>query len=224
VTSTSNPVYSDTGENNFIITGAPAPGIAVSTPGGGENWQAGTSHTISWTYSGNPGSYVKIELLKGGVLNRVISSSRAISGGSYNWTVPSTQISGSDYRIKVTSTSNPVYSDTGENNFIITGVAAPAIAITTPRANETWQAGTTHAINWSFSGSPGAYVKIELFKGGVLNRVISSSRAIGSNGAGSYTWTIPSSTLGGTDYKIKITSSSNSAYSDISDNNFTITH
>ena len=32
------------------------PSITVKTPNGGENWQRGTSHTITWDYTGSPGS------------------------------------------------------------------------------------------------------------------------------------------------------------------------
>ncbi len=36
------------------------PAITVTSPNGGETWQRGTSHTITWSYAGSPGSYVKI--------------------------------------------------------------------------------------------------------------------------------------------------------------------
>jgi hypothetical protein len=96
--------------------------ITVVSPNGGENWKRGTTQTIRWSYTGNPGSYVKIELLKGGTLNRTISSSVSIGSGgagSYNWKIPTNQATGSDYRIRVTSTSNSSYTDTSNNNFTI---------------------------------------------------------------------------------------------------------
>ena len=43
------------------------PSITVTSPNGGETWQRGTSHTVTWDYSGSPGSTVKITLLKGGI-------------------------------------------------------------------------------------------------------------------------------------------------------------
>jgi hypothetical protein len=96
--------------------------ITVSTPNGGETWQTGTTQTISWTYTGNPGSYVRIELFKNGVLNRTIATRTSIGSsgsGSYNWRIPSTQTPGTDYKIKITSTTNSSYSDTSDNNFTI---------------------------------------------------------------------------------------------------------
>jgi YD repeat-containing protein len=97
--------------------------IAVVSPNGGESWRKGSTQTISWIYTGNPGSYVKIELLKGGAVNLVIASSTSIGGGgsgSYNWGIPANQTQGSDYKIRVTSTSNGFYTDTSDNNFPIT--------------------------------------------------------------------------------------------------------
>jgi hypothetical protein len=211
------------GQTFTVNQSAPAPTITVTVPNGGESWTAGTTQTISWNYTGNPGSYVKIELLKGGVLNRTISSmtSKGSGGsGSYNWAIPSTQAGGTDYKIRITSRTISSCTDTSDNNFTIIG---PTITVTTPNGGESsWTAGTTQTIRWSYTGSPGTYVKIELLKGGVLNRTITSYASIGSGGNGSYNWAIPSTQAGGTDYKIRITSRTISSCTDTSDNNFTI--
>lgn len=101
--------------------------------------------------------------------------------------------------------------------------SAPAPTVTSPdNGSEDWPAGTTHSITWTYTGNPGSYVKIELLKSGLLNRAIASSVSTGSGGSGSYNWTIPSAQTSGTDYKIRITSRSDSSVTDMSDNNFTI--
>ena len=202
-------------ELNFTGSG---PGITVITPNNNETWTAGSARIITWTYTGTPGSYVKIELLKSGVLNRTITSSTSIVSGSYNWNIPSTQVQGSDYTIKITSTSNSSCSDTSDV-FTING---PTITVTSPSIADTWDAGTLHLITWSYTGNPGTYVKIELLKGGVLNRTIKSSVSKGTSGSGSYNWTIPSTQTGGTDYRIRVKSTSNTAITDTSDADFTI--
>ena len=97
--------------------------ITVVSPNGGESWKRNSTHAITWVYKGNPGSYVKIELLKGGVLNLVITSSTSVGSGgsgSFNWRIPANQTQGSDYKIRVTSISNGFYKDTSNNNFSIT--------------------------------------------------------------------------------------------------------
>ena len=76
---------------------------------------------------------------------------------------------------------------------VMDGLDRLLTAVTTPNGRETWVAGSTQTISWSYTGSPGSYVKIELLKGGVLNLVISSSSSIGSGGSGSYAWIISTS-------------------------------
>jgi peptidoglycan/xylan/chitin deacetylase (PgdA/CDA1 family) len=105
-----------------FFNSAPTPSITVTVPNGGENWQPGTIQTIKWIYTGSPGSYVKVELLKGTVVNSTINSNVSIGSngsGSYNWMINSTQTPGTDYKVKITSTSTPAYNDTSNNNFTI---------------------------------------------------------------------------------------------------------
>jgi YD repeat-containing protein len=220
VTSTSNSAYVDTSDNDFVISIPDA--IAVTSPNGGESWQAGTGRTISWTYTGNPGATVTIELLKGGVVNSTISASTPIGGdgwGSYSWAIPAGQTTGTDYRIRVTSTSNSAYVDTSDTDF---AVVPPNITVSVPNNYEYWSAGTTQTISWSYSGNPGSSVKIELLKGGVFNSTITANAPVGISGSGSYAWTIPAGQASGTDYRIRVTSTSNGAVVDTSDTDFLI--
>lgn len=92
--------------------------ITVIAPNGGENWRRGTSHTIKWNSTGNPGSYVKIELLRGGTLNKVISYSTP-NDGSYNWYISSLQTLANNYNIRIKSTSNSAYVDVSNGNFTV---------------------------------------------------------------------------------------------------------
>jgi predicted glutamine amidotransferase len=92
--------------------------IVVSSPNGGQSWVAGTKHAITWSVTNLTG-YVKIELLKLGSPVRTITSGVTAISGSYNWSILTSQPSGSDYRIRITSTSNPTVSDTSDANFTI---------------------------------------------------------------------------------------------------------
>ena len=141
--------------------------------------------------------------------------------GSYNWLVPSNQAAGSDYKIRVTSTSNLSITDTSDNFFTVIGPPPPGITASSPNGGQTWAAGSTQTITWTYVGDPGN-VKIDLLKGGVVVSTIASFVSKGSNGVGSYNWTIPSSQAAGSDYKVRITSTSNSSVTDTSDNFFTV--
>ncbi len=118
IKSTSNTAYTDMSNTAFTIcAGAP---ITVTVPNGGQTWKKGTAHTLKWSYTGNPGSTVKIELLKAGMFNRLIASGIPIGpggSGSKVWMIPSTQIPGSNYRIKITT--NTGKTDTSDGCFII---------------------------------------------------------------------------------------------------------
>jgi hypothetical protein len=93
------------------------PSITVTSPNGGEKWKHGTTHIIRWKSSNNPGANVKIELLKGTTISKIVSS--AANSGSYSWKIPSGQAPATNYKIRITSTSNPAYKDTSNKNFII---------------------------------------------------------------------------------------------------------
>jgi hypothetical protein len=96
--------------------------ITVTVPNGGESWSPGSTNTIQWIYSGNPGSNVKIELLKSGAVVRTIANNTSIGSsgsGSYSWKVQNNQTAGTDYTIRITSTSNGNYTDTSNANFSI---------------------------------------------------------------------------------------------------------
>lgn len=93
------------------------PYITVISPNGGEIWAKGSIHTIKWSSIG-AGDYAKIELLKGGYVNKVISSSTP-NDGSYSWTISALQAYGTDYKIRITSISKPTIKDTSNYNFKI---------------------------------------------------------------------------------------------------------
>lgn len=110
------------------------------------------------------------------------------------------------------------HEGTTANNANGKSLVIPYISVISPNGGEIWDKGTTHNINWKKEENVGPYVKIQLYKGGILSNNISSY----TPNNGSYNWTIPLSLESGNDYKIRITSTSNVIYKDDSDNNFAI--
>lgn len=190
--------------------------ITVVSPNGGETLTRGTVVPITWSYTGNPGENVKIELYDGSTLSSTITSSTSLSAGSYNWAIPSTQAFGSNYTIKITSTTNSAISDTSNSPFTITG---PSITVISPNGGETLVRRAVVPITWSYTGNPGANVKIQLYNGTTLNRTIKSSTPLS---AGTYNWTVSSFQSLGSNFKIKITSTTDSTISDTSNGTFNI--
>src|SRR5690606_25430472 len=73
--------------------------ITVGTPNGGEVWAAGSTQNISWTYTGDPGPTVKIEMLKGYSVTMSVTSSTPVGyggSGSYALTIPPGMPAGTD--------------------------------------------------------------------------------------------------------------------------------
>jgi len=215
ITSTTTPSITDSSNSNFALTS----GITVTSPNGGEAWQRGSIHPITWTSSGDVGSNVKIEVLKSGILVQTLSSSTP-NDGSFSWTISPGLVNGPDYRIRINSTT-AAFTDSSNSNFAITAVT-PGIVITSPNGGETWQRGTPHTITWDFTGNPGLFVKITRLQGGVEVGTISLSTSIGTGGHGSFLWNINPAGSYGSDCRVKIQSISQPTIFDTSNNYFTL--
>jgi hypothetical protein len=192
------------------------PDLSVTSPNGGESWTGGEAHTLTWSWTGDGGAAVEVELLKGGALDTVIAASTP-DDGSHSWSIPLGQTTGSDYRVRVGSVSNASYTDQSNGDFTIT--EGSGLAVLSPNGGESWQQDTTHSVTWDSSGSVGASVKLELYKGGSLDSTIAASTA----NDGAYSWTIPAEQATGSDYKVKVTSTSVPSYYDYSDAAFAVT-
>jgi len=89
--------------------------------------------------------------------------------------------------------------------------------INSPNGGEYLQAGTSVAITWGGNVSY-PYVDIHLYKNGSYNSTIAN----GVNNNGNYMWDIPTYFYPGADYQVKIIASSNTAFTDLSDDFFTV--
>jgi C1A family cysteine protease len=100
----------------------PPPSIRLRYPNGDRTFAAGSTRIISWAYTGNPGPWVKIQLLKGNKAVRTIARQISIGAdgkGSFVWTILPRQASGNNYRIKINSRSNTSIVDTSDGYFTI---------------------------------------------------------------------------------------------------------
>jgi hypothetical protein len=100
-----------------------ASSITVTAPNGGETWARGTAHTLTWSYTGNPGSTVKIEVLKGSTPVGTIAESAPIGSGgkgTYTWMIFPSGSTGNDYKVSVKSISQPTIKDLSNNFFTLT--------------------------------------------------------------------------------------------------------
>ena len=217
ITSTTTPSVMDTSNSNFAIVSGTAGTITVTSPNGGESWVPGSNHAITWSSSGGVGSYVKMEVLRGFVVVQTLSSSTP-NDGTFGWTISTGLATGTDYRIRITSTTTPSVMDTSNSNFAIESGTAGTITVTSPNGGESWVPGSNHAITWSSSGGVGSYVKMEVLRGSVVVQTLSSS----TPNDGTFSWTISTGLATGTDYRIRITSTTTPSVMDTSNSNFSI--
>ncbi len=105
------------------------PLIQLTYPNGGENIQQGLTYEITWNYVELTGT-VSIELLKFSGSNEILASNIDVTQLAWQWVVSESLPLGNDYKIKLTSNSNPTVSDESDNEFsIIAQVDVPLIVI-----------------------------------------------------------------------------------------------
>jgi hypothetical protein len=208
ITSTQFTTKFDFSDSNFTII---ANEVTVTSPSAGDNWQAGTSNTITWV--ANFDDNVFVTLFKGGSFYRLISSSTE-NDGSFNWTIAFDEIGGSDYQIRIGSLINSAVSDFSDF-FTIT---ANEIMVTSPNGAELWDKDSTYNITWAdnITGD----VKIELFEEDNLdgNTPIIITNQTSSNG--SFLWDVSQEVEPSIEYRVKITMLADEDVFDFSDTSF----
>ncbi len=176
-----------------VQTPAPTDSITITSPDSRETWQRGTTHTVTWDYTGSPGSLVKITLHKSGTEVGTIIASTPIGSdghGSYTWPIYPTASTGSDFTVCVQSLSQTSIKDTS-NNFILTpaGSTTPA---TTP--------APTPATTASPARLPAAQFSASTTQGKAPMTVQFTDTSV-SAGTTSYAWDVNND--GTVDYTVK---------------------
>jgi len=138
------------------------PVLHLIYPAGGEVWQRFQVVTIRWV--GNISENVALDIYKGGVSNRNFVASTPDTG-SYTWTVGqfAAFTPGSDYTMKIRSTTNPALYDFSPPFSLITNLTSVAInsgsltnlpngsvqfGFSIPGALEATAMGSTNLLDW----------------------------------------------------------------------------
>ncbi len=80
---------------------ASIPSITVTSPNGGETWQAGKDYEIRWTSQNIQWPYITVALLKSGSVIGQPLFTHLANDGVERWTIPSNLAPGSDYKISI---------------------------------------------------------------------------------------------------------------------------
>jgi hypothetical protein len=138
--------------------------LELTYPAGGEVWQRFQVVTIRWV--GNTSENVALDIYKGGVLNRTFVASTP-NTGAYTWTVGQFQAfpTGSDYTMKIRSTTNSALYDFSEPFSLITNLTSVTInggsvtnlpnggiqfGFSVPGALEATVLSSTNLLDWEF--------------------------------------------------------------------------
>lgn len=115
------------------------------------------------------------------------------------------------WRVRTTN-----YGGTGDWSVGSFTTVPPFIQVTVPNGGEAWQRGLRRFIKWN--ANLAETVAIQLYQGGTLVRTITTN----APNIGAYAWQVDLTLAPGHDYSIRISSSTDAALSDDSDNAFSI--
>jgi streptogramin lyase len=107
--------------NNNRIQKFGLPSLEFISPKIIETWNRGYTYELRWKSLGNPGESINIELLKSGVLHRVIDDNTD-NNGFYFWTIPLDLKPGTDYSLRISNTLYPTVTDVSYINIAPTVV------------------------------------------------------------------------------------------------------
>jgi WD40 repeat protein len=210
----SDETPSDVSDSVFSIVPASSPTVTVTSPNGGEILFVGSTFDITWTSAGNVGD-VKIEYStdSGSSWTEIITAQS--NEGSYEWTVPDEPSDNCLIRVKEID-GEP--SDISDADFSIVAPSEETITIASPNGGETWEAGSTHEITWTSTGTIDTIIIEYSTDNGTSWTIIIES----TSNSGSYNWTIPDTPSD--DCLVRVSGgTSDEKRSDISDAVFSIT-
>lgn len=197
--------------SNGVFTIDPFPTITVSTPNGGETWEAYTLQTITWSTTGTVTNVSIDYSTNGGSSWNAITTSTA-NTGSFNWTIPYIQSNNCLVRVSDLATAA---SDTSDGVF--TMILPPSITVTSPNGGESWPRRSDQTITWTSTGNVGNVDIRYSIDGGSTWELIAGA----ITNSGSYQWSVPNVSKTASECLVRITTVNGSA-EDTSDAFFTI--
>lgn len=185
--------------------------IIITSPNGGENWDVGTDHEISWVSAATTTRYYVYYSVNDGSSWTNLTNTYS---NTYNWTIPDNETN--QAQVKVVDYYNSCILDVSDANFNITP-PTPVITVTYPNSTTTWYQNRSYSINWDSEFVESHYVTLfySTDNGSTWNIIESITEDDGS-----YTWIAPE--VVSSECLIKVEEYDNPAVYDISDTNFSI--
>ena len=197
--------------NNFTITNLIVQSIKLTSPVGGESWQAGTTHNITW--NGTAINSIKIELTSDNGTDWTIIANNLPGSGSYAWSLPN--VNSTQCKVRVSDAADGVPSDVSSQVFSIKPLAT--ISVQSPKAGDVYQAGSPVNILWTSTGIENVKIEYTITNGLQDSSWYTLVNTTPSNGSYVTTFSIPS-----TLYRIRISEALTGSPMAYSDGVFTI--
>jgi hypothetical protein len=132
------------------------PVVTLNSPNGGESWQGGSSHVITWTATDNvtpAGSIaVKLEYSTDGSANWTTIIDSAENDGAYLWTVPDS--TSTNALVKATVTDAASNSGSDLSNAVFTITVQPPAQICTNAGGGQWTCSISLNAGWNLVSLP----------------------------------------------------------------------
>jgi beta-lactamase superfamily II metal-dependent hydrolase len=212
----------DSSDSYFTISD-PLPAVTVISPNGGETWDCGSSHNLTWSDSDNLGvTSFKLEYSVDSGSNWFLIQDW--TGGDPHivpWAVANTPTTLARVRISCRDTSGGIGSDVSNANFAIRDNTAPSVIVTAPNGGEIWEAGSEQPITWNATDNVGVTAnKIDYSIDGGSSWLPVYDWAAGN--PGSYSWIVPGTLSTQCRVRVQCRDSASLIGADYSDANFTI--
>jgi len=221
VVSSVNPSVYDKSDHYFtLIQGTSGGTIHVEQPNNaGISWSVGTKKEISWTDNLTERVNVRLINYETSPYDTTTIASN-VKESTYTWHIPSSQVTGSHFKVMVVSTVSASVYDKSDHYFsLIKGTPGGTVHIIQPSdAGISITAGTKYLISWMDNLSE--KVNIRLINYGVSPY---DTAVIASNVGGStYSWHVSSSQTTGSHFKVMVVSTITPSVYDKSDHYFSI--
>ena len=180
--------------------------FTITVPSNQQRIPSDTGLYIRFTRSARvSGSSVQVALYKGEQQRQIIASTSYISGAinACYWDLSDSMLdTGSDYRIRVASTTDTAQNDFS-SYFTISRGYYGTITVVLPYATSIWTIGNNATIDWDYTGKIGSYVSLALYLDSTRISTISTSTSAYSY-SNSYSFSTAAGS--GSRYRVKVTS------------------
>lgn len=159
--------------------------LTLTSPNGGEQWEIGTTHPVTWNSYGNF-DWVKLQFSKDNGTTWDDIADETKNDGEYDWEITSDATD--QYLVRIEEKYEMTLADTSDDVFAV--VVPKSLTLTTPNGGECLRPDAKYKINWASTGN----IDSVCLKYSVDNGETWETIAEKEKNDGSFGWQIPQET------------------------------